>query len=894
MAFPDSPLPLVGQVALGADLTADPRSWAMTDCTTYLYTRDNLTIARGRPDEASTAETSECDVTANNRDGRWSTRNANSTWYGQLRKGTPFRIGVQRVVDTFTRSVSNGWGAPDVGGAWSIVGGASSLYAVNGTQGTITIETTVAVRSTIADLGSANQAFTLDGLLNVAPTGAAINMGAYVRFTDSSNYYWVRMQVGTDSLISLILSKRVAGSLSTVTTVATGLTNSTTIPQRLRVQIRGNRIKAKTWRSDGTEPATWAINTTDSSLTTGTFGGCIARRESGNTNTNPVVAFDTFNYTAWRFAGFLAELPPRWDLSGKDRYAPLKAKGLLYRLAQGASPERSAMKRTILGADPVEYWPLEDLSSSTQAASAVGGPRMQATNVTFGTYAGPAGSDMTPDLFTNHGILKGVVSGGSATSWCVGFALATPYITDVVARIYAQTATAHYLWRIAMPPTSSDNINVFIEAPDGTITTTLVGTAPTNFADIWHHYGFSAEQSGGNVTCRLYVDGVLAATTTTAGTLGPVSAVWINHNAAQIDSAAHVEVTNATVPAGAAALAAYVGEQAHTRVLRLGTEEGVSVTCDASESQALGPQGIKSLPDLLRECEASDQGYLYEDTEWGLVFQSHTERENQTALLALDYTTDAIVAFEPTDDDQQAHNDVEVRRDGGSSSRQVEESATAELSTVNIGRRDDSQTYSLYTDDQTYHLAGWRLHVATYPGYRFPGLHLNLAAGPDLIDDVCNADLAYRTTVAHPPDDIRDGGDPSVIVEGYTETLGPYEWDLVNNCSLQGPWEVSVLAATSGDTDPHLGWLEFDTLTLHTTVNTTATSWSVDASPVDTTTADDFPRDMLIDGELITVTACSGGSAPQTWTVTRSVNGIVKAHSAGARITVAHPFTLAL
>jgi hypothetical protein len=59
----------------------------------------------------------------------------------------------------------------------------------------------------------------------------------------------------------------------------------------------------------------------------------------------------------------------------------------------------------------------------------------------------------------------------------------------------------------------------------------------------------------------------------------------------------------------------------------------------------------------------------------------------------------------------------------------------------------------------------------------------------------------------------------------------------------------------------------------------------------DTDHAAEFPFDANLGGERLTVTACtvgttSGGNWRQTLTVTRSVNGIVKSHSAGAGIDV--------
>jgi hypothetical protein len=49
------------------------------------------------------------------------------------------------------------------------------------------------------------------------------------------------------------------------------------------------------------------------------------------------------------------------------------------------------------------------------------------------------------------------------------------------------------------------------------------------------------------------------------------------------------------------------------------------------------------------------------------------------------------------------------------------------------------------------------------------------------------------------------------------------------------------------------------------------------------------PFDINLDGERCTVTAVSGASSPQTFTVTRSVNGVSKAHAVGATVALWTP-----
>jgi hypothetical protein len=64
--------------------------------------------------------------------------------------------------------------------------------------------------------------------------------------------------------------------------------------------------------------------------------------------------------------------------------------------------------------------------------------------------------------------------------------------------------------------------------------------------------------------------------------------------------------------------------------------------------------------------------------------------------------------------------------------------------------------------------------------------------------------------------------------------------------------------------------------------------------PLWTTTAGQMPIPIIAGGEEMSVTAISGTTVPQTFTVTRSTNGVTKSHSAGTEVSVARRATLAL
>ena len=59
--------------------------------------------------------------------------------------------------------------------------------------------------------------------------------------------------------------------------------------------------------------------------------------------------------------------------------------------------------------------------------------------------------------------------------------------------------------------------------------------------------------------------------------------------------------------------------------------------------------------------------------------------------------------------------------------------------------------------------------------------------------------------------------------------------------------------------------------------------------PIWTTDDAEFPFDVKIGGEQITVTDIAGATSPQTFTTTRSVNGVVKSHDAASSVGLYHP-----
>jgi hypothetical protein len=138
-----------------------------------------------------------------------------------------------------------------------------------------------------------------------------------------------------------------------------------------------------------------------------------------------------------------------------------------------------------------------------------------------------------------------------------------------------------------------------------------------------------------------------------------------------------------------------------------------------------------------------------------------------------------------------------------------------------------------------------------------------------------------------PPDGI------SQIVLGQIENCYDFIFTEQWSCEPEAPYRVGILD------DPVLGRGDTDGSTLHAGISSTATSMQVDTTdpttPLWTTNAADFPLDVVMGGERITVGLITGTTSPQTFSsLTRSVNGVVKSQSAGADVRLFQPSILSM
>lgn len=217
-----------------------------------------------------------------------------------------------------------------------------------------------------------------------------------------------------------------------------------------------------------------------------------------------------------------------------------------------------------------------------------------------------------------------------------------------------------------------------------------------------------------------------------------------------------------------------------------------------------------------------------------------------------------------------------------------------------INVNDDSADTIVYSDDQLPSQAGWRLHVAAWNEMRVARLTLKMA-NPRmrvLLDTVLGLKEGSRIQVVNTPK--RYGPDGfDLLIRGSKEIHAEGVFDITFNCVPYGPYvtgQVVAEGAPVSPTDPRA-----DTSGAALAEDLTATETGVDVLTANSrkwiTTATypgDFPFDIVVGGERMRVTAVTGATSSQTFTVVRSVNGVVKTHTTGTPVQLADPTYVAL
>lgn len=325
---------------------------------------------------------------------------------------------------------------------------------------------------------------------------------------------------------------------------------------------------------------------------------------------------------------------------------------------------------------------------------------------------------------------------------------------------------------------------------------------------------------------------------------------------------------------------------------------------DPDETVPMGVQPVASLLDAIQECPRVDQGILYEPRETlGLAYRTVRSLYNQSPVLALDHDACQLGhPLEPIEDDQFTVNDITVSRSEGGSFRATEELGPISIQNPpdGVGRYDSQETVNVLSDSMLPDQAHWRLNLGTVDEIRYPLVRVKNLNPPhcpldtSITEAAASLDPGDRLTIDNlplwlPPDQVQ------ALVQGHTEHLDWYEWDLRLNTSPASPFAIATVEHVD---NAEFSIIQSDSASLDEALDTTETGMDIDCGGgPDWVHEIDF--DIIVGGERMTVTAVGAmsGTFPArkvTLTVVRSVNGIVKTHATGAGVEFFHKVFIGL
>lgn len=940
-ATPSYPLPLLDtrvELNLGG-------TW--TDISSYVYERDQVTITRGHPDESTTTAPSSAKLTISNRDGRFSDLNPVGPWYGLIGQNTPLRISVpegKSYLRSETDQVSYAQ-CPDSAGV-SITGDTeiqvdatldnwfagtmlASKWAQTGNERSwaLMVEPSGTVLFVWSPDGSAIQ---------VAPSAVPLPVAASFPLRRLCLRVTLAVSTGTVTFYTSPpgLSAPAWTQLGAAAAAGAHSVFDSTAPLQVGYDTDSEYVSAFGW--NGFQGKIHAFK-----LLSG-IGGTVKASPDFTAQTPGATSFSDAQSNTWSLNG-TAEIssrkyrihaevsawPQAWDSTGTDVWAQITASGVLRRLGQNAGGQvfQSAMYRAyarLTGSTaPVAYWPGEDGSASTQIASGMGGPPMLVIGAaSYASFSGFACTNPIPTL--NGATLSAVIpaySGG--TDNVLRFLMAVPSGGDGNGAVIARMYTTGTVRRVDVSYGTGGTLR--LSGIDGN-GATLFDTGSVGYAVNGELLRVSLElrQVGGNVqysvvTLQPGASSALGGSATIAGTTGPCTLAEFNTNVlltstaiGQIsyqsvwDSLFDLNSDQVTPGVWTGALNAWVHETAGNRFARLCAEEGISFrgVGNLSDTTAMGAQSPEALTSLLQECADADRGIAFEPRQAGpgLGYRTRKSLLNQSPAVTLSYAAAHLSDdLAPTRDDQQLANDVTATQGAGASSSAGSSAeqvlATGPLSIQQppngAGRYPAQVTVNVASAGQLNDVAGWMVHMGTVAEPRYPLVNVNLARSAVAARywDLQDLDLGDYLQVTGQPLWLPPSG-INQLVQGVTEVLYGYVFHEAWACIPGSPWNVAVAD------DATYGRADTDGSTVHANIASGATSMQVDTttagSPLWTASSADRPFDILVSGERMTVTNVTGSSSPQTFTVTRSVNSVVKAQTAGTPIVLFSVPTISL
>lgn len=947
LTWPGDPLPIRGEMLIGG---------AWTDVTSRIRLADEIQISgRGKQNEQGRPSPCSCTFTLNNRDGLFSNRNPISAYYGKLGRNTPVRFSVTEhqsfaILDTAdaSRLKTTDKASLRITGDIDISAEIEPDYWTGNGAGQIIASryrrTASSDRSWVFFVGET-------GYLNFwwSADGSANTLRAQSTTYISNQYGPLAVRVTLDvnngaagRTATFYTADSIAGPWTQLGTpvVQAGVTSIWAGVGELEIgriddgrnagisDLVGLFGKVYAFQMRNGINGTLVANADVTARARGTtsWSDGLASPNTWTTNGNAEITPDNR-----RFYGEVSALPQAWDLSGKDVYVPVQASDVTRRLTQGATPISSAMRSYFSSFTSTGYFPMEDGGGMGTTAANVtpGGRPANITNVSFTADEDLPASAGVAVLNSDTSRIGGYAIQRTNSGYaCFNVAFRMQAIPASATALYNVYFGASTIQRITISSSGSAyDMNVygangallnFTSFTWGTnspptswvlMSLQLTQSTPTNINIDWGWYSPNSSV--------FYVPPTVAIT----GKVGRISS-WSARGSAQNVGTryAHFFMGQFDFDRGtyayAVAASAFNGENAADRFERICAQNGIAskIIGDRSNSESMGPQFVRTFMETLYDCVDTEQGQFFPDrSSAALVFRTRRSISNQygpTVTMKGGYDLGNVVPL-PTDDDLLLRNHVTASRPDGSgtavSSRDVGPNSTQSPSATppGVGVAPMTITRNPFRDDRMQSMAQWESHLGTWDEARWPnvkvllerqnftGTSLKVRKGLML----ARLDVGSMFTLSGmptwlPPDDAL------LMVQGIAETLGNRTWQIMWNTSPYGPY-----IGNTSTLQPNTGYrAAASNSTLAAGFTSTATSFTVSTPTgalwgTTATKPGNFPLNIVVGGEVISVSGITGTGTTQTFTVApsgRSINGIVKAHVTGESVQLQKSFRAAL
>lgn len=643
--------------------------------------------------------------------------------------------------------------------------------------------------------------------------------------------------------------------------------------------------------------------------------------------------------SATRFVGRATKWEPTWpvgDVSDTNEPGEARVKvdaaGLLASINNNDYPLHDTVAGFVdSNVDQcIDYWPLTDPFGSVRARSGIGRESLLPVGDLFDAAEFGRG-DLAPWLPSSAqtsgsvGRMRATGLRSTATGgWVVDFMYRTPapgtwgedwpQQLDVVVRDDGN-GTDGVAWRANFIPTNepldfgdTENVIELLVVVAGSPPVASSVPFPDSLRDGQpHHIRLRAfEQSGSAAALFVDVDGVNvdSVVNSNIGTTAIQPPTQISFEWTTLISAIGNEVARLPIVFGQATLwqepvpgltdsvfayFGHEGEPAGTRLERLAAEEGVPLTVlgDPALSAGMGPQRELTLLELLLECERTDGGLLAEAHDAAeLLYRPLRTLYNQPATVfdAGNGHGEIINPFAPVLDFSDVVNDLTVRAaTTGASVRGTVDSGpkSTRPPPAGSGPKRREHEVNAFADGTLGDHLGWRLHLGTAPGMRYPAVAPAVSVVEGLLDRWHRAQIGDRLQVdglpsQHAPEPV------DLLLLGWTQTIRTDRVQAEANTTREEPYHIAEVA------HPEYGIIGHGLALVATPIDETATTLTIQFEG-GATWVHEVDYDIIVGGERMTVTAVAAPlSATQQLTVVRSVNGVVKAHNFPERVDLFH------